>query len=113
MRPFTVGNPGHRRQRSNSGVRTFKWTAGDDMKSVAYHSILIAAALLCAISIPVQADITNGFHLYSGQPSARFPAGSHPCAGCHELNVSADPVLNGANDPGAVSYTHLTLPTIY
>ena len=72
------------------------------MKSVAYHSILIAAALLCAISIPVQADITNGFHLYSGQPSARFPAGSHPCAGCHELNVSADPVLNGANDPGVI-----------
>jgi len=71
------------------------------MKSVVHYSIVIAAALLCAISLPVHADAVNSQKLYRGQPSTSFPAGSHACSTCHDFD-DGDPITKGANKPSVI-----------
>jgi cytochrome c553 len=58
----------------------------------------LSALLLLASAAPAHADVANGFKLWTGQPSARFPAGSHACSACHDLSTG-DPSREAADDP--------------
>jgi hypothetical protein len=78
-------------------------TAGDQMKSIANHCVLVSALLACATSVPVWADAVNGQKLFDGLPSARFPAGSYACVTCHGLGPGdRDPMLDAAGKPDLI-----------
>ena len=72
------------------------------MNPVAYRCILVLTLAAGATSIPAWADAVNGQKLFEGLPSARFPAGSHPCADCHGLSPGGDPIFTAAGRPDLI-----------